>query len=155
MQNADTLTHREAWNDASVHTREALSLAAFTLICRRFKNCDLPYSAHELSELIRAPGHILNESLNSLSDLGLINSISETEDDGDILLRYQPARPLDSISLGDFKNAFEGYGNNEGAELIHEVDPLIDLYRNELRRFTQSELGSRTFEQLLSSDSNS
>ena len=76
VQNADTLTHREAWNDASVHTREALSLAAFTLICRRFKNCDLPYSAHELSELIRAPGHILNESLNSLSDLGLINSIS-------------------------------------------------------------------------------
>jgi len=56
VHNANYLTNREAWHNISTHTRELLSLAAYVLIGRRFKECKNPYTLSELSEIIRAPG---------------------------------------------------------------------------------------------------
>ena len=56
IQNADLLTHQSAWNNISVHTRETVALAAFTLICRRFRDCREAYSSGELTDRIRVPG---------------------------------------------------------------------------------------------------
>ena len=149
IQNADLLTHQSAWNNISVHTRETVALAAFTLICRRFRDCREAYNSGELTDRIRVPGHILNESLNRLTDLGLVSIISTFDNDSENVVRYQPSRPLHNITLADFRSALECYGNNEGAELIHDVDPLITYYRNGFKNFTTSQLGSTSFEQLL------
>ena len=56
---------------------------------------------------------------------------------------------MKKITLGEFKTRLEGYGNNEGAELIHEADPLIDYYRDKLQKTTTSQWGNKTFETLL------
>ena len=150
VQNADTLTHREAWNNISDYTRLTLSLAAFIIICRRFKECLQPPTAEELSSQIRAPGHILNECLSRLSDLRLVNSTAAAEDASPNLKRYQPARPLSRITLGEFRAALEHYGNDDGAELLHDVDPVIELLRAEAKPIHMAEHASPTFDQLIS-----
>lgn len=149
VQNADALTHQEAWSNVSEHTRETLSLAAFLIICRRFKDCQPPCSTAELTEQIRAPGHIINECLSRLSDLGFVNGMVSRGKNNEETVRYQPARPLTKITLGDFRQALETYGNNEGAELIHEIDPLIDQFRDAVGKFTATELGRQSIESLL------
>lgn len=149
VQNAGKLTHREAWENVSAHTRETLSLAAFLIISRRFLACDPPVSADELSETLRVPGHILNECLGQLVDVGFVSLIVREERSGENSARYQPARPLKKVTLGEFKNSLEGYGNNEGAELIHEADPLIDYYQDNLQQMVESNWGLRNFESLL------
>jgi len=149
VQNADKLTHREAWENVSAHTRETLSLASFLIISRRFQACEPPVSAGELGEALRVPGHILNECLNQLVDLGFVSIIQYEGKGGENSGRYQPARPLKKITLGEFKDRLEGYGNNEGAELIHEADPLIGYYRDKLQKTSASRWGNQTFETLL------
>ncbi len=148
VQNADKLTHREAWENVSAHTRETLSLAAFLIISRRFLACDAPASASDLGEALRAPGHILNECLTRLVDLDFVNIISNDPEGGENSVCYQPARPLNKVTLWDFKQGLEGFGNNEGVELIHEADPLIDYYRENLRLAGKSQWGNKTFESL-------
>ena len=149
VQNADTLTHREAWENVSSHTRETLSLASFLIISRKFQACKPPVSASELAEALRVPGHILNECLNRLIDLGFVSLIQYDGTGGENSGRYQPARPLKKITLGEFKDCLDGYGNNEGAELLHEADPLIGYYRDKLQKTSASQWGNQTFETLL------
>ncbi len=155
VQNANFLTNRQAWADISTHTRETLSLAAFLLICRRFKDCQPAPSAAELAEIIRAPSHLLNECYTRLCDLGWINAATKVEKDGSQTVRYQPARPLNNITLASFKESFEHYGNDTGAELIHEVDPLIDYYHRHLAALTPNELREKTIDTLLRPPSSS
>lgn len=155
VQNADFLTNQQAWADISAHTRETLSLAAFLLICRRFKDCQPAPSAAEMGEIIRAPSHLLNECYARLCDLGWINVTTTVEKDGSQTMRYQPARPLNNITLASFKESFEHYGNDTGAELIHEVDPLIDYYHRHLSTLIPNELREKTIDTLLQPPSSS
>ena len=149
VQNAGSLTHQYAWNNVSGHAQGIVSLAAFALICRRFRECQVPYSSSELTRRTRVPGHILNECLNRLADLGFINTTSTIREDGVASVRYQPARPLDTITLGAFRSALESYGNNEGAELIQEADPIVGHYLRGLESLANSRFGAETFEEIL------
>ena len=106
VHNANYLTNREAWHNISTHTREMLSLAAYILIGRRFKDCKNPYTLSELSEIIRAPGQILNDCLNRLGDQGWISAIPITNEEGMDTVSYQPAKPLNKMTLAEFKNNF-------------------------------------------------
>ena len=155
VQNADYLTNRQAWADISVHTRETLSLAIFLIICRRFKDCLTAPSASEIGEIIRAPSHLLNECFNRLCDLSWINPTTTTEKDGSQIVRYQPARPLNNITLAQFKQSLEHYGNDTGAELICESDPIIEYYLRHLDSLTPNELRDKTLDSLLQPPSSS
>jgi len=154
VQNADRLTHQEAWQNISTHTREVLALAAFLIISRRFKACRPPCSADEISHIVRAPGHILNESLSQLSDLKLINVMASVDDNGMEMIRYQPARPLNQISLGQFRTILRTAGNNTGADLIQQSDPLIEQYLHGLGELTDTEFGSLSIDGFLERSEN-
>ena len=149
VQNSRSLTHQYAWNNISGHTQGIVSLAAFALICRRFRECGAPYSSSELGKRTRVPRHVLNQCLNRLVDLGFINTTSTIREDGVATVRYQPARPLDAITLGAFRSALESYGNNEGADLIQGADPIVGHYQRGLESLTNSRLGAETFEEVL------
>ena len=152
VQNSASLTHQEAWQNVSENTRVALSLAAFLVICRRFKDCLPACSVDELAGHIRAPEHILNESLNRLVDLGFISGTLHLENHRDAVKRYQPARPLDKITLGGFREALEHYGNDEGAEIIDESDAAIAYFRREIGKLKSTPFGTQTIEQLLTKE---
>lgn len=127
IQNADRLTHQRAWEDSSRRAQEMLALAAMALVARRFERCESPLSAEEIGERIRAPGNLVNHTLGQLADLGLVSAVGPLGNDESV--RYQPGRPLDRLSLAEFKEALDLDGNNEALPMLEEADPLARYYR--------------------------
>lgn len=150
IQNVNNLTHQRAWDNVSVRTQENLCLATLLLISRRFLSCQDPYSVDELSDALRAPAHIINESLLLLMDMGYINPVeSRNESARDEGTRYQPSRPLESITLADFKEEFERHGNNEADSLLKGSDPLLQHYEKVLLAYETQEESKRPLDELL------
>ena len=149
IQNANFLANQQAWENTSRSTREVLSMASLVLIARRFKACEPAYSSTELSRRLRVPGQILNESLSNLMDMGFITILSSANETKNAAKRYQPAKPLNKISLFNFKKALDNYGNSDGKELILKADPLIRKLSENMDSAIEREWESRTLEELL------
>ncbi len=127
IQNVNRLTHQRAWEGTSRRAQELLAVTTLAIIARRFENCESPFSADELSERIRVPVNTLNHTIRTLVKIGLLVAV-EPEDKEDAV-RYQPGRPVDSMSPADFKDRLELDGNNEALSLLSEADPLVERYR--------------------------
>lgn len=134
FQNIGTITSLRAWENISQHTRESLSLAALVDISRRFKNCEPAPSVEALSERLRVPQKILNHCLRSLMAAGIINPIENEDGQQQSIPRYQPARPLEAISLGYFKRSLDMHGNDEGMRVLNTSEPIVDAYRTWLEQ---------------------
>jgi membrane protein len=149
VQNVHYRSSQTAWHSLNHATREGMSLLVLLLIARRFKSCQPAYSVTGLSHVIRVPSQILNESLNRLCDLRLITELppGEATDPND--LRYQPARPLGKITLAQFRQFFEDYGEAPSGGLLDNVDPLLAYYHDHLRASQAQALGQQTLDQLL------
>jgi membrane protein len=132
VQNADYLTNENAWQKTSEHTQEVISLAVLILVAKRFQAGDTPSRASELHKKLRVPSHILNSSITRLCELGYLTpvAIKSIEDERDHA--YQPGHPLESITLGGFKQAFQSYGNNDGADLVTQHTPEVRTYLEEI-----------------------
>ncbi len=128
FQNLSTLTSLKAWEKTSRHTQESLSLAALVVIARRFKNCERPPNVEELSEELHVPQKMLNNSLNIMIESKMINAIEIKGADGLLPTSYQPARPLETITLSDFRQLLDNYGNDPNTQLIKKSDPIVANY---------------------------
>jgi membrane protein len=149
VQNVHLRSSQTAWQNLSESARESLSLLVLVLVCRRFKDCAPAYSATELGRIVKVPTQILNECLNRLGDLRLISAIPSLHGQSSLDYRYQPARPPARITLGEFKQLFDRYGENPGGEALDSVDPVLRLYRERLARQEAEALGAATLDSLL------
>ncbi len=149
VQNVRYRSSQSAWHNLNHATRESMSLVVLLLIARRFKACAPAYSVTELAHLIRIPSQILNESLNRLRDLHLIDELPPAEDADPSDHRYQPARPLDAITLSDFREKFENYGEAPSGGLLDHVDPVLAHYHAKLAACLPTILGDKTLDQLI------
>ena len=149
VQNAHYRSSQTAWHSLNHVTREGMSLLVLLLIARRFKVCAPAYSVTQLAHLIRVPSQILNESLNRLCDLGLITELPPGEGADPTDHRYQPARPLDRITLADFRILFEQYGEAPSGALLDTIDPVLAHYRARLAAAVPQAFGDQTIDQLL------
>ena len=149
VQNADYLTNENAWQKISERTREVVSLGILLLVAGRFREGTPPLRASRLHEILRVPSHILNTSLNRLCELGYLSPVegaaAETERDR----AFQPARPLESLTLGKFKQSFECHGNNEGADVVAETVPGLDTYLRDVASLRESPSAGTTLGELL------
>ncbi len=152
IQNVNTLTNQRAWENISPRTQETLSLAALVFIARRFHQCQPPPTANEISDKLRTPNNLVNLSLNRLGELGFVSTLESQDEYKAPTYRYQPARPLNSITFGDLREAIQTAGNNHGTELIVHHDPLIAHYRSLLIDFCQQDTLSRPLSELLDED---
>lgn len=137
IQNVNTLTHQRVWNNVSHRTQELLALTTLILVARRYDACGRPYSAGELARRIRVPANVLNSTLNLLSSIGYLSIVTapeRTSADSDTQERYQPGRPLNRITLAEFKQTLEKWGNNDGANILSDLDPLLTFYNAKLLR---------------------
>ncbi len=150
VQNVRYRSSQTAWHSLNHATRESMSLVVLLLIARRFKVAAPAYSVSELAGLIRVPSQILNESLNRLSDMKLVTELppAAAADPNDF--RYQPARPLEQITLEEFRRAFENYGEAPTAGLLDNVDPVLALYHERIAQALPAALGGRTLDELIS-----
>jgi membrane protein len=149
VQNVHYRSSQTAWHSLNHATRESMSLLVLLLVARRFKVCAPAYSVTELSRLIRVPSQILNESLNRLCDLGLISELPPGDGADPTDHRYQPARPLDQVTLLDFRRLFENYGEAPSSGLLDHVDPVLALYHDRLAACLPPALGGQTLDALI------
>jgi membrane protein len=149
VQNVHYRSSQAAWHNLSESARESLSLLVLLFICRRFKDCAPAYSTSQLGALIRVPTQILNESLNRLGDLGLIAAIPPDPGQNSLDHRFQPARPLDRMSLVDFRQLFANLGENPSGAALDAVDPVLRHYHERLGVHLRASLGERTLDALL------
>jgi membrane protein len=149
VQNVRYRSSQTAWHSLNHATRESMSLVVLLLIARRFKVAAPAYAVSELAQLIRVPSQILNESLNRLCDLKLITELppADAADPNDF--RYQPARPIDQITLEEFRREFEHYGEAPTAGLLDNVDPVLAHYHQRLAQALPAALGGQSIDQLI------
>lgn len=149
IQNADNMTRRSVWENISEHTREMLSFAALVLICRRFYECKEAYLIGELADALRVPARLLNNSLERLVDAGWLSPVETQDKHRNKDLRFQPGRPLDKMTLGGFKKMFEHFGNNTGAQVIYDIDPVVEHYKDVSDHLYRQDWQNKTIENLI------
>lgn len=132
MQNADFLSNESAWQKTSERSRETVSLAVLVMIAKRFQQGGPPIQASELHKRLRVPSHILNTSIERLCEIGYLYQVETKTISDERDYAYQPGRPLESITLGTFKQDFECFGNNDGVELVADSLPSIRAYLDEV-----------------------
>lgn len=149
VQNVRYRSSQTAWHSLNHVTRESMSLVVLLLIARRFKAAAPAYAVSELSALIRVPSQILNESLNRLGDLKLVTELPPAEGADPNDARYQPARPLDQITLEEFRQKFEHYGEAPAGALLDNVDPVLAHYHQRLAQALPAALGGQSLDTLI------
>jgi len=149
VQNVRYRSSQTAWHSLNHATRESMSLVVLLLIARRFKVAAPAYSVSELSHLIRIPSQVLNESLNRLCDIKFISELPPAGDADPNDMRYQPARPLNQITLDEFRREFENYGEAPTAGLLENVDPILAHYHEQLAQILPAALGPQTLDDLI------
>ena len=132
MQNADFLTNENAWQKTSEQTQEIISLGVLVVIAKRFQNGTSPVYFSELLQTMRVPSHVLNSGIRCLNTLGYLTSVATQSREDERDHAYQLSKPLESISLGSFKHAFQTYGNNDGVELVTQSIPEINIFIDEI-----------------------
>ncbi len=154
VQNVHYRSSQTAWHGLNIFSRESLSLVVLLLIARRFKQCQPPYSVTELSLRISVPSQVLNECLNRLCDLQLIAQLPSAETQDPNNYGYQPARPLNRITLLDFQHLFAHYGAAPSGEMLDSVDPILAHYHSKLAATLPLAIGDRTLDELIESFDN-
>lgn len=149
VQNANYRSSSMAWHGLHHTARQGLALLVLTIIARRFRACDPAYSAPEIAELIKIPTQILNACLGRLMQLGLVSRIPPEDGRSVQEDRFQPARPLDRITLPEFKELFDGLGDGPTREMLDAIDPVVKRYHERLRIAISSALGSESLDEII------
>ena len=148
IQNVHFRNSQAAWSTLTEAMRERMTLVVFLTICRRFRDCLPPISVSHLSEMLKVPSQLLNECLNRLVKVQLITTLRPPADATSTDYLYQPARPLNRITLFDFKTLDDNLGENPVGTSLKQVDPLVPQYEALLNRIGQEEFFKKTVEEL-------
>jgi membrane protein len=148
VQNVHFRSSQAAWSNLTEATRERLTLAVLLTIARRFQACQPPCDAAQIGGTIKVPTQVLNECLNRLVDLRLVSMVPPEAQSGAADYLYQPARPLDRITLGEFKHRFENHGEDPAGDPLAQLDPILVRYRENQLNHEKNGFFNLTLEQL-------
>ncbi len=147
VQNVHFRNSQAAWRNLSEAMRERLLLVVLLTIGRRFHDCRPPVAASHLGRMIKVPTQILNECLNRLVDLKLITPLPAARKDDPTDLLYQPARPLNRITLIDFKRLDDNYGDDPTGRSLEQLDPILVHYNHAMDQIAEQDFMQKTLEQ--------
>ncbi len=149
VQNVHFRNSQAAWSTLTESMRERLALVVFLTICRRFRECLPPISASHLSTMLKVPTQLLNECLSRLVSLNLVTTLRPDPNITSTDYLYQPARPLNKLTLFDFKTLDDNFGENPVSTSLEHIEPLIVQYDAALARIGEQEFFQQNLEQLL------
>lgn len=149
VQNVNFRNSQAAWNTLAESMRERLSLIVLLFIGRRFQSCMPACTAAELGSRLKVPTQILNECINRLVKMGLATPIPPAPDADGTELRYQPARPLSRITLGEFKRLDDEFGGDPTGPLLNDLDPVVLRYNEAIDTFSRSAFFQKPLDELL------
>jgi membrane protein len=148
IQNVHFRNSQAAWSTLTESMRERMTLVVFLTICRRFRDCLPPIAVSDLSEMLKVPSQLLNECLNRLIKIQLVTMVRPPPESTATDYLYQPARPLNRITLFDFKTLDDNLGENPVGTSLEQVDPLVPQYEAMLNRVGESDFFKKTVEEL-------
>lgn len=149
VQNVHFRNSQAAWTTLTESMRERLSLVVFLTICRRFRDCLPPISASHLSTLLKVPTQLLNECLNRLVLVKLVTIVRPEPGTAASDYLYQPARPLNRITLFDFKTLDDNLGEDPIGTSLERIDPLLASYDTALSEVGRQDFFRKNLDQLL------
>jgi membrane protein len=149
IQNVHFRNSRAAWATLTETMRERLALVVFLTICRRFRECLPPISASQLSEMLKVPTQLLNECMNRLVQLQLVTVVQPPANADSNEGLFQPGRPLNRMTLFDFKTLDDNLGEDPIGNSLERIDPLLADYDVGLRRLGEQDFFKKTIEELL------
>ncbi len=148
VQNVNFRNSQAAWGSLAESMRERLSLIVLLMIGRRFQACLAPLTAPELSTRLKVPTQILNECINRLVKMNLVTPVPPPGDTDSTDYRYQPSRPLNRISLGEFKRLDDDFGGDPSGPLLADLDPIVHHYNGAVENLGRTELFQKTLDDL-------
>ncbi len=149
VQNVNFRNSQAAWHSLAETMRERLSLIVLLTICRRFNDCLPPCTVSQLGTMLTVPAQVLNECLNRLVLMRLLSPVPPAASEAATDLRYQPSRPLNRITLADFKRLDDSFGEDPEGPILNQVDPIVGRYDAETSALTRGEFFSKSIEALL------
>jgi len=148
VQNVRFRNSQVVWQSLAESTRERLSLIVLLTVCRRFHECLPPCTATQLGDMLKVPTQLLNECITRLHLMNLITPIPPQAGDVAADFRYQPARPLNRMTLSDFKRLDDDLGEDPTGPVISVLDPIVTRYNTESANFTRGEFFQKDIETL-------
>jgi len=103
----------------------------------------------QLGELLKVPTQIINECLNRLVEMQLILTLRPSAGEPATEHRYQPARPLNRMTLLEFKTLDDNLGDDPVGQSLERIDPILRDYDAGLARLGEQELFQKSLEQLI------
>jgi len=149
VQNARYHNSKVVWNSLAESMRERLSLVVLLTVCRRFHECLPPCTATQLGQMLNVPTQLLNECINRLSRMELVTPIPPPPGAPSSDYRFQPARPLNRITLAEFKTLDDTIGEDPTGPVLANIDPILSRYNAEAGALTQNEFFQKDVETLL------
>lgn len=149
VQNAHYRGSNIAWADLNHTARVGLAVLVLAVVARRFRACQEAFTAAQIAEQVKVPIQLLNACIMRLLQLGVLSRIPPDESVTGADYRFQPARPLGSITLAEFKDLFESAGDGPRPDALGALDPVVKTFFERSREATQAALGAETLESLL------
>jgi len=149
VQNVHFRNSQAAWGQLTETMRERLSLVVLLSVCRRFEDCKPPLTTADLGDMLRVPTQIVNECINRLVDMGLVTPVPPAAGEPSSNARYLPAKPVGKITLQQFKNLDDNYGNDPTGEYLSRFDPVMKRYDEELDAALKGQFFSTPLSELL------
>ena len=127
FENANNIDERDMTYDAiSIRSRKVISLRIVHLCVKRFRNREPAVTCRELSDELKVPFKITKLFLLNLVEAGVLSRVSlKEETEG-----YQPARPIEALSVMDVLLALEVHGITEiviaGNQEVEVLEQSLD-----------------------------
>lgn len=144
VQNVNFRNSQAAWHNLAELMRERLSLIVLLTICRRFNECLPPCTVSQLGTMLTVPAQVLNECLNRLVQMRLLSPVPPPPGEAATDLRYQPSRPLNRITLADFKRLDDSFGEDPEGPILTKTDPIVSRYNLETSTLIRGEFFSKS-----------
>jgi membrane protein len=151
FQNANYLCRDPDWENLSFRTRESYTFLVFLQVARAFRACEPARSVLEIAQALHLPNTVVHRCLTELQSLGYLHFIEADDTDEIQTHRVQPARPLDTISLADFRRHFETLGVDREDTSLYSTDPLLTTYRKLVDDAPKSALATTTMDTFIAS----
>lgn len=148
VQNVRFRNSQVVWQSLAESTRERLSLIVLLTVCRRFHECLPPCTASQLGDMLKVPTQLLNECITRLYRMSLITPIPPQAGDVAADFRYQPSRPLNRITLSEFKRLDDDLGEDPTGPVLSVLDPIVTRYNAEAVDFTKGDFFQKDIETL-------
>ena len=149
VQNVNIRNNQAAWDALPKNLRERISLNVLLLIARRFQSCLPAWTALQLGEHLSMPTQVINECINWLVKTDLITPIPPAGDSDSKDFRYQPARPLNRLSLGEFKRLDGEFCDEPTTSDLVEQDPIVKGYLATMADLNHTDFFQQNLDELI------